>query len=330
MTFTLRGLAAAAVLGLSAILGAQEGVAADKLTLRLDFPTWGTHGPIHLAAERGWFKEAGLDVTIQDGAGSGNTIQLVGSGQVDVGWVQLGLAAIARNADLPVTSFAGIIRKGDLAVLVDETSAIKEVKDLKGKTISVVTGGPWTPYFPAYLKFGGLDQAQVNIVNVAPPAMIPTYTAKQMDGFMAPGPWGVPLVQGSRPARSLLLADANIVFPSYGLITTEATLAGKSDALRRLAAVFIKSWTYAFDGHVDEAVKAIAAQRPNAKLDLGILRGQLAGYKDFVDSANTKGKPMGWQSEQDWREALLAMETAGVIKPGRKPSEFYTNDLLPK
>jgi len=298
--------------------------------LRLDFPTWGMHGPIHLAAERGWFKDADLDVVIQDGAGSGNTIQLVGSGQIDVGWVQLGVAAIARNADLPVTSFVGIIRKGDLAVLVDESSGIRTAKDLKGKKISVVTGGPWTPYIPAYLKSGGLDPSQVDIVSVAPPAMIPTYAVKNMDGFMAPAPWGIPLVQGTRPARALLLADANIVFPSYGLITTDATLANKRDALRRLAAVFVKAWSYTYDGHVAEAVQAIIKQRPNAKLDPAVLRGQLTGYKDFLDSVNTVGKPMGWQSEQDWREALDAMVSAGVIKSGRTPSEFFTNDLLPK
>lgn len=302
--------------------------AQDKITLRLDFPTWGTHGPMHLATEKGWYKEAGLDITIQDGTGSGTTIQLVGSGQVEVGWVQLGVMAIARDADLKVSSFTGIIRKGDLAVIVDRDSPIKDVKDLRGKSLSVVSGGPWTPYIKAYLSSGGLDSTSVNVANVAPPTMIPTYVARQFDGIMAPAPWGLPLVESSRPSKALLMADANISFPSYGLIALEDTIKTKREVLRRLAGVFVRAWSYTFDGHVDEAVQATLRQRPAAKLDPVVLAGQLSAYRDFVDSPSTKGKPLGWQSEQDWIAAIKAMEEAGVIKPGRKPQEFFTNDLL--
>jgi NitT/TauT family transport system substrate-binding protein len=319
-------LAIAAVLLLTA---ASSGNAQEKITLRLDFPPWGTHGPIHLATEKGWYKEAGLDVTIQDGTGSGNTIQLVGSGQVEVGWVQLGVMAIARDADLKITSFAGVIRKGDLAVLVDRDAPIHGVKDLKGKSLSVVTGGPWTPYINAYLRSAGLDTTQVNIASVAPPTMIPTYAARQFDGILAPAPWGIPLVESSRPSKALLMADANIAFPSYGLIALEDSVKAKRDALRRLAGVFVRAWTYTFDGHVDEAVQAIIRQRPGARLDPLVLTGQLSSYRDFVDTPNTKGKALGWQSEQDWTAAIKAMEDARVIKPGRKPAEFFTNELLP-
>ena len=47
--------------------------AADKLSIRLDFSPWGVQAAMHLAQFKGWFKEAGLDVDIQDGRGSGNT-----------------------------------------------------------------------------------------------------------------------------------------------------------------------------------------------------------------------------------------------------------------
>ncbi|NKC49789.1 ABC transporter substrate-binding protein [Ochrobactrum anthropi ATCC 49188] len=46
---------------------------------------------MHLCQVKGWFKDVGLEVYVQDGRGSGNTLQLVNAGQVDVGQVQLGL-----------------------------------------------------------------------------------------------------------------------------------------------------------------------------------------------------------------------------------------------
>ena len=72
--------------------------AQDKLSVRLDFSPWGVQAAMHLAKNKGWFKDAGLDVDIQDGRGSGNTIQLVNAGQVDVGQVQVGLVGIGARA----------------------------------------------------------------------------------------------------------------------------------------------------------------------------------------------------------------------------------------
>src|SRR3569832_1936401 len=74
--------------------------AAERLTIRLDFIPVGFHGAMHLAKEKGWFQREGLDVDIQDGTGSINTLQLVASGQVDVGQVQLVMMDIAKEKGL--------------------------------------------------------------------------------------------------------------------------------------------------------------------------------------------------------------------------------------
>ena len=60
-------------------------LAQEKLTARLDFTPAGPHAGLHLAVSKGWFKEAGLEVDVQDGRGSINTIQLVAAGQIDFG-----------------------------------------------------------------------------------------------------------------------------------------------------------------------------------------------------------------------------------------------------
>src|ERR1700710_1707116 len=81
---------------IAASTGVSPALAQDKLSVRLDFSPWGVQAAMHLAQNRGWFKEAKLDVDIQDGRGSGNTIQLVNAGQADVGQVQVGLVGSAR------------------------------------------------------------------------------------------------------------------------------------------------------------------------------------------------------------------------------------------
>lgn len=303
---------------------------ADKLSVRLDFSPWGVHAGMHLAQEKGWFKNAGLDVDIQDGKGTTNTIQLVGSGQVDVGQVQLGLMALARENGLPLKSFAGWARRGDMAVLVAEDSGINSVKDLAGKKLVTFTASPWVPYIENFLAAGDLDRDDLSILMVAPPAMVGTYASGEVDGFMTVGPFGLPLVAGSRPAKQILMDDAGVTFPSYGLIAQEDTIQGRREELAKLAEIQQKAWEYIFDGHVEEAADAIMAQRPDNNLKRDVLIGQIEAYRPFFNTERTKDMRFGLQSKDDWQDAISAMEAANIIKPGQKPEDFFTNELLPQ
>src|SRR5699024_5443826 len=116
---------------------AATSAAAENLTIRMDFSPWGIQAAMQLAQEKGWFEEAGLNVDIQDGRGSGNTLQLVDSGRVDVGQVQLGLLPQAREKGANVKAVAGWARRTDLGVLVDRDSDINTVEDFEGKTVAV-------------------------------------------------------------------------------------------------------------------------------------------------------------------------------------------------
>jgi NitT/TauT family transport system substrate-binding protein len=165
---------------------------------------------------------------------------------------------------------------------------------------------------------------------VAPPAMVSTYASGNADAFLSLAPFGVPLVAKSRPARALLALDYGVVFPSYGLVTNEETLAKRPAVLRKLVQINTRAWEYIYQNaaNTEEGVKAIIAERPQAKLDPDLLRGQIVAYREFFDTPNTKGKRFGWQSDADWIAAIKSMEGAGVIKPGRKPTDYYTNQFV--
>ena len=60
----------AAASGLFAALGPAIAQAPQKLSVRVDFLPWGMHAGLHLAVEKGWFQDAGLEVDVSDGKGS--------------------------------------------------------------------------------------------------------------------------------------------------------------------------------------------------------------------------------------------------------------------
>ena len=92
---------------LSIVCAARGATAADKLAIRLDWITHPPHAAIFLAMERGWFKAADLDVSVEDGNGSSTTVQIVGGGgNFDLGHADLGPVAIARAKGFPIISLA--------------------------------------------------------------------------------------------------------------------------------------------------------------------------------------------------------------------------------
>src|ERR1700759_1736930 len=77
--------------------------AEDKVALSLDWVVNGTHAGYFVAREKGFYKDAGLDVTVSRGFGSGDTVKRVANGSATFGIADSGAIIAARaNEDVPV------------------------------------------------------------------------------------------------------------------------------------------------------------------------------------------------------------------------------------
>jgi NitT/TauT family transport system substrate-binding protein len=302
--------------------------AADPLSVRTDFFPWGVHAALHLCNVNGWFKDAGLEVDVQDGRGSANTLQLVNAGQVDVGQIQVGLISQAYGSGARLKCFADFIRATDLAAMVPKDSPMTGPADFKGKTLVCFGASPWAPFIDLWLKKGGMTRETVNILMVDPAALFGTYTAGRVDGLLSIIASALPVAQKARPSKAIMASDVGIKFPSYGFVATEPVFKSKGDALKRLVKVQQRAWAYIRDGHVDEAVTATLKQRPDARLDPEIIKSQLEICLTLLDTSSTQGKPLGWQSKTDWENCLATQLDASVIKPGLDPDDFFTNEMI--
>ena len=317
---------ASVALAISAPAAAQN---LDKLKVRLDWTPWGVQAPFHLAMQKGWFKQAGLDVTLEDGNGSVTTVQLVGSSdQFDVGHAALAPMMIARDKGLPVKAVAVFARQSDVGLLVPQGAGIKGPKDLKGKKIAYTTGSLEAPFIDAFLASGGLKRSDVELVSVDAAGKAATYAAGRTDAAFSSVPFFLPVVSATRPSEGILFAQAGLHMPSFGIVASEDKLKAKRDAIMRFASVTAGAWQYINDGHQDEAVDAIVAQRPQAKLDKKVLRGQIDALKPHFNSSNSSGQPIGVNVEKDWAEAVKTLVSANVIKSNADPKSFYEPDMV--
>jgi NitT/TauT family transport system substrate-binding protein len=311
---------------LSAAFASQASAQGEKLAVRLDWTPWGAHAPIHLASQKGWFKQAGLDVEVEDGNGSVTTVQLVGAGKFDAGHASLAPMMIARDKGLPVKAIANYVRKNDIGLLVPR-GTMKGPKDLAGKKIIFTAGSLEAPFLDNFLAAGGLKREQVELLNVEAAAKVPTYAAARADGVFSTVPFVQPSVEATRPSDAILFSDYGLQFPSFGLISSEDKIKARGPALRRFASIVSGGWEYILHGGEDEAVQAIIAQRPQAKLDPKILRAQIEALKSYFQTAATKNMSMGMMAHSDWVAGIKTMASVKLIKDANA-TDFYTNDLL--
>ena len=328
-TFSLsrRGVLA----GTTAVLSmpwVSRALAADKLTLRLDWTASALHAPFYVALKRGWFEKAGIDLQMEDGNGSNTTVQLVAAGSFDVGLNSLGPMAVAHAKGVPITSVAGFVRKGELGFLVPEDSGWTTPKDLIGKKIvySVTSQeGPFTRYF---LQKNGVREDQVELINVDGSSRYAVYFTKQADTLLTTVPGVMPIAATKRPSKAIILADFGLNIPGLGLSVRTDTLEKKKDAIRRFVSVVCGAWTYVLNGHEQEGAEAVFAARPNGVFSVAMMVEQTRLFKPFFYTEATKGMRIGLQSETDWAQTLKSMEEAKVIPPGAKPSDYFTNECV--
>src|SRR6056297_337202 len=294
------------VAGLAVLLGitAAGAQAQDSITVQTDWAPHGMHAGLLLAVEKGWFAEAGLDVDVQDGRGSNATIQQVTAGQIDIGFAQLGAMASAISSGMPITSIAGFVRAGDNGLMVPRDSGWSTLEDLKGKRIAVPAGGATAAFVDAFFEAGGMSRSDFEVINVDSSAMVSTYTSGGADAALSTVAFFKPIVESARPSDGILFSDVGLRVPGYGLVVLREKLDSMPEELEAFVEVQQRAWDYIFDGNEEEAADAIISQRPDMRLDREVMLGQLKAYMPLFNTPNTEGKPIGWQSEQDWTDAL--------------------------
>ena len=178
-------IALAAALGLAVPLAAAAPASAQtKLKMVLNWKYQGPQGWFFLADDRGYFKAAGLDVTMDQGNGSGAPIPLVANGTYDVGFGDINALiefAARKPEDAPIAVYV-MYNRPPFTIAVRADSSIKTPKDLEGKTLGGAAGDGALKLFPAFCKLAKIDCSKVKITNMQPNLREQMLMQGQVDG----------------------------------------------------------------------------------------------------------------------------------------------------
>ena len=160
----IRGLAA--VLLLAAFALPARAAEQDELTLVLDWFLNPDHAPIVIAQERGYFADAGLEVTWQEPADPNNPPKLVAAGKADVAVSYQPNLHLQVDQGLPLTRVGTLVATPLNTVIALEDGPIDSLADLAGKTVGYSVGGFEETMLEVMLRQEGVDPSTVELVNV--------------------------------------------------------------------------------------------------------------------------------------------------------------------
>jgi NitT/TauT family transport system substrate-binding protein len=128
--------------------------AADKVTIQLKWVTQAQFAGYYVAAAKGIYKDAGLDVTINPGGPDVAPPQVIAGGGADVviDWMPSALAS--REKGVPLVNISQTFKKSGLELTCRKDTGIKAPADFKGKTIGVWFGGNEYPFLAWMAKLG--------------------------------------------------------------------------------------------------------------------------------------------------------------------------------
>lgn len=106
-----------------------------KISVRLDWSTNAIHAPIYAALEKGFYKEAGLDVTINPSSDKDDVLKLVDTGRDTIGLYYQSSVIKAPSKGYNVKAVGTYVQHPLNVILVDQRAGVKSLKDLEGKVV---------------------------------------------------------------------------------------------------------------------------------------------------------------------------------------------------
>ena len=128
----MKTLLTGAAIAVASTLGAAQAQAQEKINFVLNWVPGGDHAPVYWAREQGWYSDAGIDLVIEDGTGSGASAKKVGVGRNQLGIADLPTALQARGKGADLVAVMNIYANSPYGLYWKKSAGINSFDDLKG------------------------------------------------------------------------------------------------------------------------------------------------------------------------------------------------------
>jgi NitT/TauT family transport system substrate-binding protein len=295
------------------------------MKLTLNFLAGGPQAGFMYAKALGLYEKAGINLTIEEGRGSGTTAQLVATGQTDVGFADAPAAMQLRAKGAPVKIIAPILQTNGFAIITLEDSGIKKPADLVGKRVAVQAGTAQTTLLNAILSANNIDPSKFNAINIDPSAFVGALIEKKVDAILGGADFqSVQLRDRGHKVVDIFYRDVGVPTVGLSVIARDEKIAADPDLYKKFVAASLEGWEAARK-NPKAASEAVTKQFPTATIEQ--IGKQLDVDLKLVCAPGATA--LGRVPDANWQTTYTLL-TKYLELPTSKPvTDYYTNDLLP-
>jgi NitT/TauT family transport system substrate-binding protein len=311
-------------------------LAQDDVRLRLNWMYYGSHAGFALGKDKGYYKDAGINLDIRSGNGSSSAHRLVANGDSDFAYGSCAAMVTLAAQGAPLVSVGVIDAMGTEAIIVRPDAGVKTIQDLKGKKLLTTSNAGVNTFFPLVLKNAGIEESEINITNVPDGALVSSYLQGTGDavgilGGLDDKPAEIKANGGDEPV-TFPYSDYGVNQVGYCLVTSKDTVANKPDLVKRFVAATIKAYKEA-EANPDAAIASMADIVGGTMAEdegKAQARAVLDVTLSVLYSSANKAHVLGMNVPSDWENMLNLMKEFNDLETDQPASAFYTNDFLPQ
>lgn len=247
----------------------------------LDWKFEGPAAPYFHALDAGYFADAGMTVTISEGAGSLDAIPKVATGAFPIGFADINslMRFLDQNPGAPVTAVMMVYDKPPFAVVGRRSLGVEGPADLEGKILGAPPpDGAWAQ-FPIFAAETGIDASAITVEPVGFPTrepMLAEGNVAAITGFSFSSTLnlkrlGVP----ADDISVLLMADYGVDLYGNAIIVNTEFAAANPELVTGFLGAVAKGWKDAI-ATPDAAISALMERNPAADAALETERLQMA------------------------------------------------------
>lgn len=300
----------------------------EKITFVLDWTPNTNHTGIYAAQEKGYFKEAGLEVEIvqppEDGA-----VVLVASGKADFGVsFQDSLApALAGDNALPVTAVASIIQHNTSGIISRKGEGMDHPKGMEGHSYATWNGGIELATLEHVIAADGGDFEQVELIPSTVTDEVSALRTNSVDSIWIFYAWaGVKTELEELETDYFAFADIDPVFDYYTpvIISGNKFLEEHPDTAKAFLSAVSKGYEFAIE-NPEEAADILVGAAPELDKEL-----VLASQQYLADQYQADAPYWGYMDPERWNSFYSWVNEHGLTEAEVPLDIGFTNEFLPQ
>lgn len=290
-----------------------------------------------LPLEMGWYEEEGLEVSVVPGDGSQGVIQLLISGQADLGVINTESGIMATtNEQAPIKSVYAASRINGYSFAVMENSGINDVADLKGKKIGYLDlGSGGVPYAHARFKEAGVPIDSLEEISIGYGSQaFEALKNGTVDAYVIFAAGFARGVASGYNIKKLPLADWQFDMYNFNLYASDSYIEKHGDIIEKVGRAFAKATV--FTKHNPEAVvktfwDQFPEQAPKDRNDPKALENDMVILEAQLDDLRVKELPddfmWGSQELEAWEFQQQFMLNENMIETKIDANLFFDNQF---